>query len=75
MGLGAVMIEEGYRVEVRQRPTGSVAFRWEIYRGAGEKPVAASFNLFRSAQDAQAAGERALARLQAHKKREPPDRE
>jgi hypothetical protein len=59
------MIEEGYRVEVRQRPTGSPAFRWEIYRDAGEKPVAASFNLFRSAPEAQAAGERALARLQA----------
>jgi len=59
------MIDEGYRIEVRQRPTGSPAFRWEIYRDAKEKAVAASFNLFRSWQAAQAAGERALARLQA----------
>jgi hypothetical protein len=69
------MIEGGYRVEVRQRPTGSIAFRWEIYRGAGEKPVAASFYLFRSAQVALLAGKRALARLQAQSKPEPPDGE
>jgi hypothetical protein len=50
---------------VRQRPTGSPAFRWEIYGDAKDKPVAASFNLFRSPEAAQAAGERALARLQA----------
>jgi hypothetical protein len=62
------MPDEGeYRVEVRQRPTGSLAFRWEIYRGAKEKPLAASFNLFRSAQRAQEAGEHALAKLQAQK--------
>jgi hypothetical protein len=60
------MIDE-YRVEVRQRPTGTAAYRWEIYRVSSAKPVAASFNLFRSAQDAQAAGERALARLRAEK--------
>jgi len=49
------MMDEGYRIEVRQRATGSPAFRWEIYRDAKEKPVAASFNLFRSSQAAQAA--------------------
>ena len=59
------MIDEGYRVEVRQRPTGSPAFRWEIYDDAKDKPVAASFNLFRSQEAAQAAGERALTRLRA----------
>jgi hypothetical protein len=60
---------------VRQRPTGSAAFRWEIYLGAGEKAVAASFSLFRSAPEAQAAGERALARLQARSKPKTPARE
>ena len=71
MGDGAWMVEGGYRVEVRQRPTKPPAFRWEIYLDAGEKAVAASFNLFESAQAAQAAGERALARLQAQSKPEP----
>jgi hypothetical protein len=68
------MAEGAYRVEVKQRASGSLAFRWEIYLGAEPKPVVASFNLFRSAQDAQAAGERALAKLQAERKSEP-DRE
>jgi len=64
-----------YRVEIKHRATGSLAFRWEIYRGAEARPMVASFNLFKSAQEAQTAGERALARLQAEKKPEPPDRE
>jgi hypothetical protein len=65
------MAEEAYRVEVKHRATGSPAFRWEIYRGAEAKPIVASFNLFRSAHEAQAAGERALLKLQAERKSEP----
>jgi hypothetical protein len=65
------MAEEAYRIEVKNRATGSPAFRWEIYRGAEAKPIMASFNLFRSAHEAQAAGERALLKLQAERKPEP----
>ena len=56
-----------YRVEVKSRAAGSLAFRWEIYLGATAKPVAASFNLFRAAQQAQEAGERALTKLVAER--------
>ena len=59
-----------YRVQVKHRAAGSLAFRWEIYRGAVAKPVVASFNLFRSEQQAQEAGERALAKLVAEKEAE-----
>jgi hypothetical protein len=64
-----------YRVEIKHRAAGTLAFRWEIYRGAEARPIVASFNLFRSAPEAQAAGERALARLQAQSTLEHPDRE
>jgi hypothetical protein len=56
-----------YRVEVKSRAAGSLAFRWEIYLGATTKPAAASFSLFRTAQQAQEAGERALAKLVAER--------
>ena len=59
-----------YRVEVKSRAAGSLAFRWEIYLGAATKPAAASFNLFRTAQQAQEAGERALAKLVAERNAE-----
>jgi hypothetical protein len=59
-----------YRVEVKSRAAGSLAFRWEIYLGATAKPVAASFNLFRTGQQAQEAGERALAKLVAQRNAE-----
>ena len=68
MGYGENMTAGAYRIEIRQRDIGSPAFRWEIYRGAEIKCVARSFNLFRSAQLAQQAGERALVRLQAERK-------
>ena len=61
------MPERAYRVEVKSRAAGSLAFRWEIYLGAATKPVAASFNLFRTAQQAQEAGERALTKLLAER--------
>ena len=59
-----------YRVEVKSRAAGSLAFRWEIYLGVTAKPVAASFNLFRTAEQAQEAGERALVRLAAERNAE-----
>jgi hypothetical protein len=64
------MPERAYRVEVKSRAAGSLAFRWEIYLGAATKPVAASFNLFRSAQLAQEAGDRALTKLVAERNAE-----
>ncbi len=67
------MPDGAYRVEVKRRAAGSLAFRWEIYRGATAKPVAASFNLFRTAQQAQEAGERALAKLVAERNAEAED--
>jgi len=58
------MSEDGeYRVEVKHRATGSLAYRWEIHREGNEKPVAASFNLFRSPEQALVAGRRALAKI------------
>ena len=69
----ADMPDEAYRVEVKCRAAGSLAFRWEIFGGAMAKPVAASFNLFRSAQQAQEAGERALAKLVAERDAETED--
>jgi hypothetical protein len=62
------MAEEAYRIEIKHRAAGSPAFRWEIYRGAEMKPIAASFNLFRSTHEAQAAGERTLLKLQADRR-------
>jgi len=56
-----------YRVEVKSRAAGSLAFRWEIYLGAATKPAAVSFNLFRTAQQAQEAGERVLTKLVAER--------
>ncbi len=61
------VMEGAYRVEVRHRATGSLVFRWEIYRPGEAKPVATSFNVFRSADQALGAGERALAKLQAER--------
>jgi hypothetical protein len=60
------MPTRAYRVEVKSRAAGSLAFRWEIYLGATATPVAASFNLFRTAQQAEEAGAGSKVRFLDH---------